>query len=112
MALQMDFADKTGGVQQDAYILADLTLDNKEKNGRLELAVWRNASARANRRKKINNVPIPVDATETLDDSGNVLSLAWADVAWKTGAELYTKIKTLKVLADGVSYDMSGATDC
>jgi autotransporter adhesin len=113
MAIQIDFPSRTtGATQEDAYLLLDTTLDNKTKTGRVELAVWASAAARAANAKKINNVCIPVGATEEIGEDGNVSQLKWTDFAWQTGATCYTKIKTYKVMVDGTTVDLSTGTDC
>lgn len=48
------------------------------------------------------------------DKDGNdlyVKQLCWDDFAWRTGAEVYSKLKTLKIQADGI-IDLSEAIDC
>jgi len=113
MAIKIDFPNRTtGNLQEDAYLLLDVTLDNKTKTGRVELAVWASAAARASNAKKINNVCIPVGATEEIGEDGNVTQLKWADFAWQTGADCYSKIKAYTVLADGAAIDLSAGTDC
>ena len=123
MALKISFPDKTDGICTDAYVVADLTLDNKTKKGRLELAVWKEEGYRRGAKQKINNVPLPIGDNESWfkkpelvegeEDQwiGYVTQLAWDDFAWKTGKEVYTKIKTLKVLVDGSIVDLSDAVD-
>jgi len=113
MAIQIDFPNRTtGATQEDAYLLLDMTLDNKTKTGRIELAVWASSAARAAYAKKINNVCIPVGATEALDEDGNVTQLKWTDFAWQTGATCYANLKAYKVSVDGFTVDLADAIDC
>ncbi len=131
MAIKINFPDKTGGTCENTYIIADISLDNKIKVGRLELAVWKNEEARRSNSQKINNVAIPIIKEErwekkeipapapeegeergepTFEDS-HIACLAWDDIAWKSGEEIYTKIKTLIISINGELIDLSQSTD-
>jgi hypothetical protein len=131
MALQINFPDLTDGICENAYVLADLTLDNKTKTGRIELAVWKQKEYRDGAKQKINNVDIPIgtqeiwftkqqESEEQVDifpdyevgENIYVTALAWDDFAWKTGEDVYAKIKTLRVYTEGVIIDLSESVDC
>ena len=117
MGLNIDFPDKTDGMCTNAYLIADLTLDNKTKTGRVELPVWRSKEARDNNLQKINNFAISCGEKEVwfqdvkIKERKYVTSLAFDDFMWKTGDEIYTKLKTLTFLVDGNLIDLSKAVD-
>lgn len=131
MAIKIDFPSRTGGICKGAYVIVDLTLDNKSKQGRIELAVWLTEEYRRANAQKINNVCIPIGAEEAwykkseviegevdlypdnkVGDNLYITQLAFSGFMWKTGDEVYQKLKTLKVLVGDQIIDFSKAEDC
>jgi len=129
-ALTKNFPDKTNGICENAYIIADLTLDNKAKTGRLELAVWSSEEARRGNKSKINNICISVgekevwfEKTEVVEggidpypdnkvgDKLYITQLAWDDFAWQNGDYIYKKVKKLKVMISKYIIDLSVSND-
>jgi len=111
MALQINFPDRTNGNCRNAYVVANLTLSNLHKCGILELFVWKSEMYRRSKRY-INKTSIEIlNSSEVIKKDGTVESLSYDDFAWKTGLQTYTKLKTLKVSADGSIIDLSKSTD-
>jgi hypothetical protein len=104
--------DKTDDIATDAYIIVEVQLSNIIKRGRIELCVWKTKAYREAGKRVINIYNILVGETEIVNaETGYLEQLAYADLAWKTGTEIYTKLKEHKFLVDGVEVDLSTATD-
>jgi len=112
MALQKDCPDRTNGIQANAYWVVRSILNNIQKTGQIELCVWKSKTQRDDKKHMVNCINIPILNQDQVDDeNGNVITLNWADFAWKNGEDTYTKVKTLQVLVDDVEIDLSSAED-
>lgn len=111
MALKINFPDRTGGTCENAYIIARPKSDNYNKNGELELIIFKSQEARELNKNPINYYLIPLSGYEIVRDDGTIQQLSYIDIAWKTGTEVYAKIKTLKLLVDSEIIDLSETED-
>ena len=121
MGLKIDFPDRTGGICKDAYVIITLTIDNRLKEGCIELEVWKTREYRLDRKEKINHVGIQVSEVEEWEEEKetvssivtktNIKKVAHNDFAWKLGSNIYTKLKSLKVNVNSVIVDLSKAQD-
>lgn len=117
MGLKIDFPSKTGGTCTDAYVIADLTLDNKTKSGRLELAVWQSEEYRDANAQKINNISVRCGDAEVWHEDEKteeklyIQTLAFSDFMWQSGDYIYKKLKTLKVKVGEEIIDLSKSAD-
>lgn len=111
MSLLNSFPDRSDGICENAYIVAKPEWNNINKGGALELQVFKSQEHRANGKQTINFHNIPLGADELIDDDGYVVRLAFADIAWKTGAEVYAKLKTLKFKIGDDVVDLTTSQD-
>lgn len=111
MALQINFPDRTGGSCENAYMIARPKSDNYNKNGELEFIVFKSQEAGELNKNPINYYLIPLNRCEIIKDNGTIQQLNYLDIAWKTGVEVYAKIKTLKILVNNEIIDLSEAED-
>lgn len=116
MALKIDFPDRTDDICKDAYLVIVPSADNQNKNGKLEIVVYKSETHRKANKRPINQIMILLaegkeESSESLDGDNCITQLEYNDIAWKTGNEVYGKMKTLKIKCDGEIIDLSKAID-
>jgi len=113
MGLAIEFPSNHDLTQNEtSYLMLERDYDDVRKSGSLNINAWVSKAARNAGSQKSCLLTIPIEnADEVVDDEngGTIVSLSWDDVGWAGGGELYTKMKTLKVLIHGQVVDLSKA---
>lgn len=114
MGLKLDFPDRTksNNLTENCYIKAEKNLNGNNKRGSLELQIWASKEDRDSNSKKLNQVSIEVSKSDELKDSDDcITNINYYDIEFKTGADFYNYIKSLKVKVLGTIINISTATD-
>ena len=111
MALSLNYPDQTCDTFENAYVVISPNLNNFNKTGFLEIRVWKSKKNRKDNKNPINYYSIQIGLTEILNNDTTINILSYDDIAWKTGEQVYKKIKTLKIKVENNIIDFSMALD-
>jgi len=119
MGLQLTVNNPHGGTASSAYTnISELYLNRVDKKGYLRMHVWKNEAARIARKKRLAEIHLDIGKTnefhedpETREPTDKIRQIAFSELHEKTDANLYSKIKTLKIRLGSQDIDLSDAID-
>lgn len=112
MALKLSVNSPYGDTKPDAHIaLYELNINFQRKQGKLEIAIWKDKQAKLDDKKSIGIISIPISEETTFDVDEYILTIAFSALKDKTLAQIYTKLKTLKVKFSAGNLDLTQSVE-